>query len=390
MITRRTFSSALAATLLSSPVAVRAQDDSLAGVWTGRAEGAAQEHVPLRVEILQTPSGSLAGTVTGPPRRGSIVSGTFNQTTGATRLQVDVQDESGNVSRFVFDGTFRNGEASGQLTNRDQRMAFRLMRQQLVRSPGGLTLATMDLVFRMAGKPEAVAMARKLNLAAMQVTLGRAADGAPIRLEDTALQAAWVAASREHGIPINSTYLDVLHDDCLKNNDRAQMRVRKGLEITKNLGGDVLMMVFFGKCGVIPRNELDYTIGLCRELAVEAEKMGLILGFENSSSGADNLYAVDKVNSKAFKVWYDVGNSTFAGYDVPAEIRALGKDRICMFHFKDRGYLGEGQVKFPEILSAIKAINFQGYANLETTNPSGNIEADTQRNIAYLKNLMRA
>ena len=118
--------------------------------------------------------------------------------------------------------------------------------------------------------------------------------------------------------------------------------------------------------------------------------MGLILGFENSSSGADNLYAVDKVNSKAFKVWYDVGNSTFAGYDVPAEIRALGKDRICMFHFKDRGYLGEGQVKFPEILSAIKAVNFQGYANLETTNPSGNIEGDTQRNIDYLKNLMRA
>ena len=386
MITRRMFAS----TLLGSAALADAQTHTLVGVWTGDMGPNDANRVPLRVEIYNSHDGAIAGTVTGPPRRGSIVGGTFNADSGIAKILIDVAQDNGDVSRFVFDGTFRNGSANGQVSNQQQRGAFQLTRQALVRSPGGLTLATMDLVFRMAGKPGAIAIAKKLNLAAMQVTLGRAVDGAPIRLEDTALQAAWVNASREHSIPINSTYLDVLHDDCLKNNDRAQMRVRKGLEITKNLGGDVLMMVFFGKCGVIPRNELDYTIGVCRELATEAEKMGLILGFENSSSGADNLYAVDKVNSKAFKVWYDVGNSTFAGYDVPAEIRALGKDRICMFHFKDRGYLGEGRVKFPEILSSIKAINFQGYANLETTSPSGNIEGDTQRNIDYLKNLMRA
>ncbi len=255
-------------------------------------------------------------------------------------------------------------------------------------SPKGLKIATMDLVFRMAGKPEAVAMAKKLNLAGVQVTLGRSTDGTTLPLEDKARQAAWLAASKEHGIPLNSTYIDMLHNDCLKDNSKAPMWVRKGIEITKNLGAPVLMMVFFGKCAVIPRAELDYTIGLCKELAAEAEKAGVILGFENTSNGADNLYAVDKVNSKAFKMWYDVGNSTFNGYDVPAEIRALGKDRICMFHFKDKGYLGEGQVKFPEILASIAAINFEGYANLETTNPSGDVEADTQRNIDYLKRLM--
>jgi sugar phosphate isomerase/epimerase len=150
------------------------------------------------------------------------------------------------------------------------------------------------------------------------------------------------------------------------------------------------MMVFFGKCQVLQRPELDRVIGLFRELAPEAERAGVILGFENTSSGADNRYAIDQVKSPALKMWYDVGNSTFNGYDVPAEIRALGRDRICMFHFKDRGYLGQGQVNMPEILRAIDDIRFTGYANLETNSPSGDVEADTKQNLDYLKKLMEA
>jgi L-ribulose-5-phosphate 3-epimerase len=256
--------------------------------------------------------------------------------------------------------------------------------------PAGLKIGTMDTVFKMAGKPQAVAVAKKLGLAAIQVTLGRSVDGKTLPLEDPAIQQQWVAASKEHGIPLDSTYIDMLHTDCLKDNPNAPMWVRKGIEITKRLNAPVLMMVFFGKCQVLERPELDRVIGLSKELAVEAERAGVILGFENTSSGADNRYAVDAVKSNAFKMWYDVGNSTFNGYDVPAEIRALGRDRICMFHLKDRGYLGEGQVKLPEILKAIDDIGFQGYANLETTSPSGDVEADTRRNFEYLKKLMEA
>ena len=42
----------------------------------------------------------------------------------------------------------------------------------------------------------------------------------------------------------------------------------------------------------------------------------------------------------------------------------------------------------PEVLRAIGDIGFHGYANLETTSPSGDVEADTRRNLQYLKKLM--
>ena len=71
------------------------------------------------------------------------------------------------------------------------------------------------------------------------------------------------------------------------------------------------------------------------------------------------------------------------------EIRKLGRERICQFHFKDKGYLGEGKVDFPAILAAIRAIGFEGWANLETGSPSGDADADTRRNLKYLEALMR-
>ena len=118
----------------------------------------------------------------------------------------------------------------------------------------------MDTVFRMAGKPSAVGLAKKLGLAGVQVTLGRSTDGKTLPLEDADTQAAWRAASREHGIPLDSTYLDMLHTDCLKDNPNAPMWVRKGIEITKRLNAPVLMLVFFGKCQVLQRPELDRAI----------------------------------------------------------------------------------------------------------------------------------
>ena len=255
------------------------------------------------------------------------------------------------------------------------------------RTAPGLKIGVMDGVLRQSLNPEAVRIAKRLGLEGVQVTLGQPKDGR-MPLEDPGLQAKWIAASKEHGIPLDATYIDVLHADCLKNNDKARDWIRRGIGVTKKLDARILMTVFFGKCAVENRLELATVAEIFRDIAPEAEKAGVLLGFENLLDGEDNLEVYTKVASKAFKIYYDVGNSTGKGYDVPDEIRELGKECICQFHFKDKGYLGEGKVEFREILEAIQDIGFQGFANLETSSPSGNVEADTKRNLEYLRKLM--
>jgi L-ribulose-5-phosphate 3-epimerase len=267
--------------------------------------------------------------------------------------------------------------------------------QALAVLPAGMSLAqptlrigTMDIVLQSPGKPEAITLAKSLGFCGVQVTIGKSNDGSTLPLEEMAVQNAYLGAVKDAGIPVNSTYLDMLHISCLKSAPEAPRWVEKGIAITKSLHANIIMTVFFGKCSVLSRQELDYIIDVFRDLVSEAEKAGVVIGFENTLSGADNRYAVDRMNSQAFKVWYDVGNSTYNGYDVPAEIQMLGRDRICQFHFKDKGYLGEGNVQFKPILQAIREIDFVGCANLETVSPSGAVKADAEKNLEFLHQLM--
>jgi sugar phosphate isomerase/epimerase len=89
------------------------------------------------------------------------------------------------------------------------------------------------------------------------------------------------------------------------------------------------------------------------------------------------------------KVYYDVGNSTYNGFDILKEIRWLGKDRICEFHLKDNPkYMGEGPINFPAVIDAIAEIGFKGWAQLETESPTGSVEADMGRNLRFIRDLV--
>jgi len=150
-----------------------------------------------------------------------------------------------------------------------------------------------------------------------------------------------------------------------------------------------MLLPFFGKGALTTPAEMDYVGDALRDLAQQAEAAGVTLGLEDTISAADNVRIMDRVRSKALLVYYDIGNSTGGGFDVPREIEWLGKKRICQFHFKDNpNYLGEGKVKFRESLEAISRIGFEGFGNLETDAPSKDLEADMKKNLAYTRKLM--
>ncbi len=134
---------------------------------------------------------------------------------------------------------------------------------------------------------------------------------------------------------------------------------------------------------------MEYTGDALRELAPEAEKADVILGLENTISAEDNVRIMDRARSKNVLVYYDVGNSTHAGFDVVKEIRWLGKDRICQMHLKDNpNFMGEGKIQFVPIVAAIRDIGFKGWAVLETDSKSAStLDADMRKNLAYIRSL---
>jgi sugar phosphate isomerase/epimerase len=248
-----------------------------------------------------------------------------------------------------------------------------------------LKFGAMDGILRMRSNPESVAAAKRLGLEGLQVTLGQG--NKPFR-DDPKLAQRFADESKKANLPLVAAYIDTLHQFCLKQDKEAVEFAAEGIRLTREMGAPILMLVFFGKCALESRAEMDAVVAPLKELSQGARRARIMLGFENTIKAADSLRVLDQVGSDSLKVYYDIGNATNLYGEEPARaIREIGRDRICQFHFKDKGYLGEGKVDVRAALDAIGEIGWKGFVVLETGSPSGNVEADLTRNLTYLRKM---
>ena len=159
-----------------------------------------------------------------------------------------------------------------------------------------------------------------------------------------------------------------------------------GLDRARWLGTDALLIV----PGVVahfrkPRellcayaDALKLTFDALRDLIPEAEKRGVTLAIENVwnqflLSPIEIRQLVDQLNSPWVRVYLDVGNVVKFG--LPEDwIDTLGR-RICRVHLKDfkaaigtvDGFcpLGDGDVNWPAVMTALKRINYSGPLTFE-------------------------
>jgi sugar phosphate isomerase/epimerase len=232
-------------------------------------------------------------------------------------------------------------------------------------------------------------MAANLGFDGVQISFGRTLVDGRLPTDNPEVIARYLSLSQQYKIPIDGTCVDKLHDNGLKSDPLAARWVLDSIRLTKALNTNVLLLPFFGRWALQTKQEMDHVGDALRDLAPEAAKAGVILGLEDTISAEDNVRIMERSQSPSVLVYYDVGNSTLAGFDPVKEIRWLGKDRICQFHLKDNPhYLGEGSIQFVPIMRAIRDIRFSGYANLETDAPSKQLEADMRKNLAFIRNVM--
>jgi sugar phosphate isomerase/epimerase len=252
-----------------------------------------------------------------------------------------------------------------------------------------LRIGVTDWNLNLGANPEAVPLAAKLGFEGVQISFGRKLVDDKMPADDPEVIARYLSLSKQNKIPIDGTCVDKLHDNGLKSDPLAQKWVLDSIRLTKALHTKVLLLPFFSRWGLRTKEEMDYVGDALRDLAPEATKAGVILGLEDTISAEDNVRIMERSRSASVLVYYDVGNSTVAGFDPVKEIRWLGKDRICQFHLKDNPhYLGDGSIQFGPIMQAIRDIGFSGYANLETDAPAKQLEADMRKNLAYIRNVM--
>src|SRR5712691_2498203 len=122
-----------------------------------------------------------------------------------------------------------------------------------------------DWNLKVEGKPESVALAKRLGFDGVQVSIGIGTDRLP--LSDPALQQQFLDASQREGLPLASVCLNVLHRNFLKSDPLGQRWVADSIPIAHNLGVKVVLLPFFGKGALQTPEEMDHVGDVLREVA---------------------------------------------------------------------------------------------------------------------------
>ncbi len=248
----------------------------------------------------------------------------------------------------------------------------------------GFKIAVCDWTIGKRTDPASLEMAKRLGLDGVQVDFGSGQNDLP--LCNPKLQKKFLEAVKKHDVQVASLALGVLNNVPYKSDPRAERWVSQSIDVCKAMGVNVVLMAFFGKGDLrSDKKGTDVVVERLKRVAPKAEKAGVFLGFESWLSAEQHMDIIDRVGSPAVKVYYDVGNSHKAGYDIYEEIRLLGK-QICEFHAKDYDDLyGKGTIAFEEVRRAMDDIGYRGWIVMEGVKMPLGMEESMRYDAKYLR-----
>jgi sugar phosphate isomerase/epimerase len=256
--------------------------------------------------------------------------------------------------------------------------------------------------------PEQIPKAVEAELGGIQVSLGRNPE--EIILRDPAVRQRYLELGGQHGVTFHSIALGLLNGNPLADQPRAAVWLIDAIEVAAALGASNVLMAFFGAGDLRFRDEdgeyvnepeggfasyrlderkVTSVVETLEQVVPRAGDAGVILGLENTITAKQNLEIMDRVGSEWLQIYYDVGNSTGNGYDVPGELRMVGNDWICEVHLKDwqTPLLGsdEGMVDYAPVAAALHDIGYDKWLVLETSGREDRFMEDTRRNVAWAR-----
>ena len=258
--------------------------------------------------------------------------------------------------------------------------------RRLLAQNARFSIGACDWSLGRRARTEALTVAKELGLDGVQVSMGSVDNDLQLRRPD--VQRAYREAAAANGIRIGGIALDLMNQIPYKSDPRTEAWVGDSIDVARALDVRVVLLAFFEKGDL--RNDAEGQAEVVRRLkrvAQKAEQQNVILGIESWLSAPDHVRILEAVGSRHVQVYYDLANSTEMGYDILAEIRQLGRERICEFHAKENGaLLGQGRIDFAAVRKAMDDIAYSGWIQIEGAVPKGQPLVDSHmQNVRFMR-----
>ena len=260
-------------------------------------------------------------------------------------------------------------------------------------------IAACDWMMLKRQKLGAFQIAKDVGLDGLEVDMGGLGDRPTFdnKLTDPSVLRQFLDASTNLGIQICSIAMSGYYAQSFPERDGAERTVRDCIETMKLTGAKVAFLPLGVRGDLVKHPHLrPAVVQRLKAVAPAAEAAGVVIGVETALDAAGDVKLLDDVGSPAVKIYFNFASALQAGRDLHAELRTLGKDRICQIHCTDEDgdWLQDNKrLDMPKVKRTLDDMGWAGWLVIERSrhrDHGRDVRLNFSTNAKYLKSVFQA
>jgi len=268
-------------------------------------------------------------------------------------------------------------------------------------APGGLRykIGVCDWMILKRQRLGAFPLAREIGVDGVEVDMGSLGDRETFdnQLADRRVQEQFLEAALELKLEICSLAMSGFYAQSFAERPTVPRMVGDCIDTMKAMGVKTAFLPLGVLGDLAKRPELRPAIvERLKAAGARAEDAQVVIGVETALDAAGEVALLEEIGSPAVRSYFNFANALQNGRDLLAELRTLGKDRICQIHATDEDGVwleNNPRIDMPAVRKTLDDMGWQGWLVLERSRDrrdARNVRKNFGANAAFLKSVFQS
>ena len=259
-------------------------------------------------------------------------------------------------------------------------------------------VAACDWMMLKRQKLGAFQLAKDCGLDGLEVDMGSLSKNPTFQNElvKPEVRQQFLDKSKELGIEISSIAMSGFYAQSFTERD-VEKPIADCIETMKLMGVMIAFLPLGVQADLVKNPELRPAIvERLKKIAPGAEQAGVVIGIETALDAAGDMKLLDDIGSPAVKIYFNFSNALQNNRDLYAELRALGKDRICQIHCTDQDGVwleNDPKIDMKKAKQTLDDMGWRGWLVLERSRDakrSRDVKYNFSGNAKYVKSVFQS
>lgn len=250
---------------------------------------------------------------------------------------------------------------------------------------------------------------KRQKLGAFQLTKEIGADGVEVdmgslgqaetfanELAKPEMRQQFLDTARALGLGISSLAMSGFYAQSFAKRPTVQRMVQDCIDTAQAMGVKVAFLPLGVESDLVLHPELrPAVVERLKAIAPRAEAAGVVIGIETSLDAAAEARLLDEIGSPAIRSYFNFSNALQNNRDLHAELRTLGRTRICQIHCTDQDGVwlqNDPKIDLPQVKRTLDDMGWSGWLVIERSRDatkSRDVKYNFGANAAYLKKVFQ-